>query len=385
MKGFFGVIFGGKDFLESPAKRAFHVFLPGEGVSDAGVSEAAAKRVKPSVQDFTFRKVVRARAVVDWKQQRSAQMTIGLDLWLSLVSKWGDCLLAAHLDACVSREDKIEVLGDIMKGKAPSTILKRARALVLLQDFLNDKNVSFPCVESDVYEFLKTLERDGAPPSRISSIMEAPNFVRHVIGVSEIESSCLSRRCKGICTTVHFSEPRQAPPLTVAQLEVLHDALEKHADQWTRVFAGACLVCCYSRCRWSDVQHTEDIIWDQDHEGNLNLLHRAAHRGVHKTCRLQSKRHKFLHAISPALGIRPFEQLWRTCREQLGILSQGRCPFMPAPDSQGSPTVRALDTDEATSWMRLMLGLGDENLQVSSKSIKATIISWAAKRAESTL
>ena len=377
-EGIFGVIFGGKDFLEPPAKRAFQVFLPGEEAKEAGVSEAAAKRVRPTVQDFTFRKVVRARAVVDWKQQRSAQLGIGLDLWLSLVSRWGDCLLAAHLDACVSRDDKLEVLGDIMKGKAPSTILKRARALILLQDFLADKNVTFPCRESDVYDFLKTLERDGAPSSRISSIMEALNFVRHVIGVSEIESSCLSRRCKGICTTVHFSEPRQAPPLTVTQLEVLHDALEKHADQWTRAFAGACLVCCYSRCRWSDVQHTEDIIWDQDHEGNLCFIELRI--GVHKTCRLQSKRHKFLHAISPALGIRPFGQLWRTCREQLGIESQGRCPFMPAPDAQGSPTVRALDTDEATSWMRLMLELGDGSPQVSSKSMKATIISWAAKR-----
>ncbi|CAE7726887.1 unnamed protein product, partial [Symbiodinium microadriaticum] len=283
-EGIFGVIFGGKDFLEPPAKRAFQVFLPGEEAKEAGVSEAAAKRVRPTVQDFTFRKVVRARAVVDWKQQRSAQLGIGLDLWLSLVSRWGDCLLAAHLDACVSRDDKLEVLGDIMKGKAPSTILKRARALILLQDFLADKNVTFPCRESDVYDFLKTLERDGAPSSRISSIMEALNFVRHVIGVSEIESSCLSRRCKGICTTVHFSEPRQAPPLTVTQLEVLHDALEKHADQWTRAFAGP---------------------------------------------------------VENSLGL----------RAKAGALS-----------------------------CRLMLELGDGSPQVSSKSMKATIISWAAKR-----
>ncbi|CAE7938108.1 unnamed protein product, partial [Symbiodinium necroappetens] len=174
----------------------------------------------------------------------------------------------------------------MMKGKAPSTILKRARALVLLQDFLNDKNVSFPCLESDVYDFLKTLERDGAPPSRISSIME-----------------------------------------------VLHDALEKHADQWTRVFAGACLVCCYSRCRWSDVQHTE-----------------AAEQATQ------------VFACDFAC---PWNQTLRAAMEDL---------------SGGSPTVRALDTDEATSWMRLMLGLGDESLQVSSKSMKATIISWAAKR-----
>ena len=133
-----------RNFLEPPAKRAFQVFLPGEEANDAGVSEAAAKRVRPTVQDFTFRKVVRARAVVDWKQQRSAQLSIGLDLWLSLVSRWGDCLLAAHLDACVSRDDKLEVLGDIMKGKAPSTILKRARALNFAARLLDRQERHFP-------------------------------------------------------------------------------------------------------------------------------------------------------------------------------------------------------------------------------------------------
>ena len=53
---------------------------------------------------------------------------------------------------------------------------------------------------------------------------------------------------------------------------------------------------------------------------------------------------------------------------------------MPAPDSQGRPTIRALDSDEATAWLRLLLGQGEEEAKVSFKSLKATLISWAAKR-----
>ena len=53
---------------------------------------------------------------------------------------------------------------------------------------------------------------------------------------------------------------------------------------------------------------------------------------------------------------------------------------MPAPDAQGRATIRALDSDEATAWLRLLLGPGDGAEQVSSKSLKATLISWAAKR-----
>ncbi|CAE7247216.1 unnamed protein product, partial [Symbiodinium sp. CCMP2456] len=332
-EGVFGVILGDKDFFVFPAKRACQVFLPGEESREPGTSEAAVKRIRHADRDLSFSKVVRARAVVDWRQQRTAQLEIGL---------------------------------------------KQARAISILQDFLKDRGSTFPCTESDLYDFLKVMEKEGAPASRIASIMEAVNFTRHVVGVSELAGACLSRRCKGICTRENFVEPKQAPALTVEQLLMLHSALEEHRDPWTRAFATACLTCAYCRCRWSDVQHTESILWDLDLEGNLFYIELSI--GVHKTCRLQSKRHKFLHAVSPALGLRPYGQLWRECREQLGIEHHGRCVFMPAPDQAGRPTVRALDTDEATAWLRLILGLSDAGTQVSSKSLKATVISWAAKR-----
>ncbi|CAE7781121.1 kptA, partial [Symbiodinium sp. CCMP2592] len=268
-EGVFGVIFGGKDFLDLPVKKAARIFIEGEAAIPVGASEAAAKRARRTSDDVSFSKVVKAQAIVDWKQQRSEQLAIGLDMWLCMVLQWGPCLLVSQLDACSSREDQIEVLGDIMKGKAPSTVLKRARSLTLLHDFVREKSATFPCAESHVYDFLKTLEREGAPPSRLSSVLEAINFTLHVVGVSELADVSSSRRCKGICTSEFFKEPNQASPLTVQQLQTLHDVLESHPDQWCRAFAGAALVCAYSRCRWSDVQHTETILWDIGFEDDL--------------------------------------------------------------------------------------------------------------------
>ncbi|CAE7424754.1 unnamed protein product, partial [Symbiodinium necroappetens] len=209
-------------------------------------------------------------------------------------------------------------------------------------DFLKERDSVFPCAEEEVYQFLKVLERDKAPKSRIASVMEALNFTLHVVGVSELQGVCQSRRCKGLCITECFTEAKHAPPLTVDQLSKLHAVLEEHADPWTRLFAGAALVCAYAR--------------------------------------LQSRRHRFLHAVAPALGIRPYGHLWKQCREQLGVKESGACPFMPAPDAQGQPTIRALDSDEATAWLRMLFSQTKVCDDASSKSLKATVISWAAKR-----
>ncbi|CAE7319659.1 unnamed protein product, partial [Symbiodinium microadriaticum] len=342
------------------------------------VVEMPSKRLKVVHKDVSYSRVVKSRAAVDWKQQRSAQLEIGLQTWLELVLKWGPCVLTSHVEACTSRCDQLEVIGDILKGKAPSTILKRARALVLLQDFLKERDSSFPCAEEEVYQFLKVLERDKAPKSRIASVMEALNFTLYVVGVSELQGVCQSRRCKGLCVTECFTEARQAPPLTVDQLLQLHSALEGHSDPWARLFAGAALVCAYARCRWSDVQHTETVLWDLNADSELAYIELRI--GGHKTCRLQSRRHRFLHAVAPALGIRPYGHLWKQCREQLGVEVSGSCPFMPAPDAQGQPIIRALDSDEATAWLRMLFGQAKVCGDTSSKSLKATVISWAAKR-----
>ena len=135
----------------------------------------------------------------------------------------------------------------------------------------------------------------------------------------------------------------------------------------------------YSRCRWSDIQHSDELILDRGSNGQLDYLELRI--GVHKTCRLQSKRHRFLHVVSPSLGVKEFGELWLASRRDIGLDDVGQMPFCPAPDPNARPTVRGIDSEEATAWLRLLLkGMPNANQEPSSKSFKATVLSWAAKR-----
>ena len=55
---------------------------------------------------------------------------------------------------------------------------------------------------------------------------------------------------------------------------------------------------------------------------------------------------------------------------------------MPAPRSEGEPTVRPLSSTEAGSWMRdlLQVDSSDRQVKVTFHSLKATYLSFAAKR-----
>ena len=56
-------------------------------------------------------------------------------------------------------------------------------------------------------------------------------------------------------------------------------------------------------------------------------------------------------------------------------------PMMPAPDADGVPSCRPLDSDEASAWLRKILGVEDGAARkVSSHSCKCTCLSYAAKR-----
>ena len=378
-EGVFAEIFGGSDEPALPnLKRSIPPLLRSSAVSELEVSESLAKRRRqPVVQAFSA--VVRNRAAVAWKEQREAKLDLGVKMWRELVCQWGPCALSDYMTEAGTPAKQCEVLQHVLRGKAPSTIAKRARSMTGLNDFLIKKGETFPCSEASLYQFLKHLEQIGAPKSRISGTLEALNFVRHVMGVLEAEVLLTSRRCKGLGVTEIFKEAKQAPPLKVAEIQQLNRALACHDDLWTRHFAGCVLICCYARCRWADIQHCDELIIDNGSDSSVQYIELKI--GLHKTSRLATKRHRFLHAVAPANAIQGnFAKDWLECRTQLGIQDPPSMPFCPAPDVSGKPTVRGLDSDEVTDWLRLLLDKRQGDFQVSSKSLKATVISWGAKR-----
>ena len=186
------------------------------------------------------------------------------------------------------------------------------------------------------YGFLCVERNNGAPPSRLKGIFESIVFVRHVLGVVEFQSLIESRRCLGACGNDPFHIIKQANPLTVKQLVILHGVLANDLEDWNRLFAGMVLFCVYARSRWSDAQHAEELIYDESSTGALAYIEASV--AVHKTARAMNLRHQFLPLVAPAVGVTSDNWVtqWQQVRDKLGLMLVVH-PLMPAPDEDYRP------------------------------------------------
>ena len=158
-EGVFGEIFGmpGSELLPS-LKRATMTVLDDDGEVSGCAVPSSTKRSRVLDKGVSFASVVKVRAPVSWSEQREAQFEIGIDLWLSLMKDWGRCKFIELLDSEPPGDAQRAVVTDVFRGKAPSTLLKRGRAVAHLQAFLEGRFATFPCLEKGSV-FL--LEEDG--------------------------------------------------------------------------------------------------------------------------------------------------------------------------------------------------------------------------------
>ena len=88
--------------------------------------------------------------------------------------------------------------------------------------------------------------------------------------------------------------------------------------------------------------------------------------------------------VAPCEGVRSGNWIEQWLRVRNGFsLNLDTNVVMPAPQVDGSPGVRPLDSQEAAAWLRTILfGCSDvmPNRKVASHSLKATTLSYAAKR-----
>ena len=145
------------------------------------------------------------------------------------------------LNGCESSNARLLMLGDVFRGKAPSTLTKRSNSMKILCKMLDDVGLQFPYKESSLYEILCELRRTGAPPSRGKGILEAIAFVRYTMGILECDDLLRGRRCWGAVTSDAPLQRTQASPLSVKELERLHHVLEHDGDLWNRMFSGTVL------------------------------------------------------------------------------------------------------------------------------------------------
>ena len=315
-----------------------------------------------------------------WQEERESILQNALKRWLMVCTYFNaKTLIRVHLDCALEEMAKLTVLADVFRGRAPSTLLKRVRAIEKMCQHLGIG--AFPPTEAAVYEFF-TLERNlGAPPSRLRSYMEALNFCRHILNMDELANVVNSRRCLGTTSSDVPHIVAQAEPLKVEELNLLHKVLQS-GEPWDRVFAGALLFATYSRSRWADLMHTDKVLVDRDEDGDIAFI--EGHTSMHKTMRSSLFRHRFLPLTAPGLGVThdPWAELWLDSRKQLGIEMPPTHVVMPAPNSDGAPSARPLTSQEASQWMRKLISGSKEvngDRKISIHSCKATCLSYCAK------
>ena len=382
--GFWKCIFGNDtlgDALQQQFKRPMPVGdLAGE---EPGELDKRQKISELSVDVPLFQSCVKSTDDLSWPEKRDALLQKALKHWLVLALSWKqeiEFVLCLH--GCDSTNSQLIMLGDVFRGKAPSTLSKRANSMQLLCKMLGDFGLSFPCEESALYRVLCDLRSGGAPPSRGKGILEAIALVRYTMGILECDPLLKGRRCWGAATSDEPVSRTQASPLQVEELEKLHYLLEHDADKWNRLFCGTVLFMVYARARWSDAQHAVKILFDRD-GGDLHYVEVLT--GHHKTMRALQHRHQFLPLIAPAVGVtnQNWAALWEAVRTELGVNMELGCPLLPSPLETGALGRRALDSQEAGKWLRALLKLSPEAVadrKISSHSLKCTMLSFLAKR-----
>ena len=324
---------------------------------------------------------------VSWEEKREADFQRSLMKWTSIVLTWPmDWPVCQAFHESETFVQDCEQLGHYFVGKAPATLIKRANSMIFIMEQGHKLGYIFPYTESDFYSLLKVLKNTGRTASRLKSVMEAVTFCRYVFNIEQLHALTISKRCYGAISSGPVNRAKQAAPLSVRDLVCWHDILETSDDVWDRVMSGSSLFCVYARARWSDFVHCGSLTLDKLSDGTIAYVDAAVE--IHKTMHAAARRFRFLNLTAPGLGVHGTNWVshWIAALEQLGIDPfnvEGGC-IIPAPDSEGRPLKRALESDEAGCWLRLPLGEKHSRIEssraISSHSLKATMLSFAAKR-----
>eukprot|EP00435_Cladocopium_sp_Y103_P007172 s3690_g2.t1 len=338
------------------------------------------KRALPKTDTENYLEVVRHVTDQSWEEERESQLQTALKRWLMVVISFNrNTLVWRQLADEQDDVAKLVVLSDLFRGKAPATLLKRARALEKLCSHFGVG--AFPVSEVEFYRYFQLERSKGAPPSRFRSFLEAMSFCFHVLSMDELKDPLNSKRLQGCAVSSVPHTISQASPLSVTELERLHAVLFE-SNGWDAVFSGAVLFVTYSRARWADAMHSANLLVDKDTSGNTWYV--EAECVTHKTMHAAVYKHRMLPLVAPALGVaaEPWADRWLKVRQEMGIKMPPKHTLMPAPSMDGTPSKRPLTASEAGDWLRVILHGSKSQLtdrKLTAHSMKSTMLSFAAK------
>ncbi|CAE8697676.1 unnamed protein product [Polarella glacialis] len=310
--------------------------------------------------------------------------------------------------ACQESEDGEssvhEPMEDLFASKSTSTLSLRFTAI---QMYLSERIKADPgklfllIVEQELYDHLSALRKAGKPATRASSLLQAWNFMIHVVGFVDTDASATSPRCIGSAHRQFLGKKplRQKAALSALMVFALELVTISAACPVASVEAGFVCLCALGRLRVSDASRIKFI--DQEpllDSGVLvgGFLEAAAVST--KTAQSKEKKTTFLPIVVPMYGLsgQNWWQAFIEARRSLGMpelvsAAEGELsailaeavPLLPKRLYDRVWSAQPARADEVTATLlRLLSSVGCEPAvlkKVASHSMKATLLSMAAK------
>ena len=376
---------GSQDTLEQLLQQPEAVPLP-EAPDEPRPSKA------PRLHQPRLRPVADYR-VCDAQAERQAVLTKWSQI-IRLTPRLFDPVVLSQLH----HEDFAAELGNldmVFSKKATNTLKCRASAMMRFGGWVVKNFPAEPISESIVFLYCKKLRADKQGSSAPDQLLQALNFCAGTLGLSVPVAELRSSRTTGLahrCLRAQ-SSTKQAQPLTAAQVLWL-EHLSRHAeDQYEQLLASSFLLMLYARARHSDIRRTVRIEIDEGSDFITGFVELTVQEP--KQSRAARRKRMMLPVVAPLMGIgdRPWGSAWQAARKQWKLVHMGNVehePLLPDLAANGSLLPCCMSTSRASSWLRALLARDDKAnpdalLGITTHSLKATLLSWAAKASMDTL
>ncbi len=176
-QGFWKQVFGDEDVLHSLdcLKRPAVVPIPEASVASSTPAKKKTKTV--CSKGHWMQVIVRNIDELSWREELDAKRDTAIKRWFDLFACFPSSFqVAAQLRELGSIDEQLRMIRDVLSGKSPQTLVKRANSLLRLTQFLRSKQVEFPGREALQYEMFCEMRAGGAPSSRLQGVVEAIRF-----------------------------------------------------------------------------------------------------------------------------------------------------------------------------------------------------------------
>jgi hypothetical protein len=322
------------------------------------------------------------------KEQRLR--TLHLQRWLALVMLNPSTSLVGRQLSAAPEADALDIVGDVFSDFRTAALGARVGSLWSYVCWcksigLADADI-VPVCEGVAYAYCRVLALGPAPATRASRFREAAALAQHSLGMDHPETLA-SHRVSGSALKsferkllLLQRDPLTCPMVHLLELIVLNDVPD--ASTKDRIVAGHALFLVFTRARHMDAQYVfEEPVADGQYLEAVTLRTKTSNAKGRRSKKLT------LVGLSQGLADRQWAPVWLRLRSDLGLSSAADQPLFPLPiheigDGLGwsAGEFTAFDMCLHLRYIFVKFGFDPSALKgFGSRSLKATMSSWAAK------